>query len=290
MFLFHLGDVIYSFGESRYYYDQFYEQYREYAAPIIAIAGNHDGMVSPGSTTPSLSAFLANFATAVPQVAHDAGGLARTTQVQPGVFYTFQAPFVRILALYSGSLESPGVISDDGVGTSQLEFLAAALQRVKEERYAGALILAHHHPAFTHNPAGWSTAMLQQIDAACAQAGVWPHAVLSGHAHNYQRFTRALDGRRTPYVICGNGGHEPLHKLSRGAALRTPVALAVPPRANGVGSVTLESYDDDDFGYLRIVASAEALRIEYHPAADGPRAKTPDDRVTVSLATHALIH
>src|SRR3984957_13239914 len=34
-FFFHLGDVIYSFGEAKYYYDQFYEPYRDYPAPII---------------------------------------------------------------------------------------------------------------------------------------------------------------------------------------------------------------------------------------------------------------
>ncbi len=43
-FLFHLGDIIYNFGEAEYYYDQFYEPYREYPRPILAIAGNHDGM------------------------------------------------------------------------------------------------------------------------------------------------------------------------------------------------------------------------------------------------------
>ena len=36
-FLFHLGDVVYNFGESRYYYDQFYEPFRAYPAPIFAI-------------------------------------------------------------------------------------------------------------------------------------------------------------------------------------------------------------------------------------------------------------
>ncbi len=36
-FLFHLGDVVYYFGESTYYYDQFYEPYRNYPAPIVAI-------------------------------------------------------------------------------------------------------------------------------------------------------------------------------------------------------------------------------------------------------------
>src|SRR5262249_9708772 len=33
-FLLHLGDVIYNFGESQYYYDHFYEPFRNYAAPI----------------------------------------------------------------------------------------------------------------------------------------------------------------------------------------------------------------------------------------------------------------
>src|SRR5208283_2645746 len=51
-FFFHLGDVIYNFGERQYYYDQFYEPYRDYPAPILAIAGNHDGMVAPGVTVP----------------------------------------------------------------------------------------------------------------------------------------------------------------------------------------------------------------------------------------------
>ena len=44
-FFFHLGDVIYNFGEAQYYYDQFYDPYRAYDRPIFAIPGNHDGMV-----------------------------------------------------------------------------------------------------------------------------------------------------------------------------------------------------------------------------------------------------
>ncbi len=32
MFMFHLGDVVYSFGEHQYYYDQFYEPFRAYDA------------------------------------------------------------------------------------------------------------------------------------------------------------------------------------------------------------------------------------------------------------------
>src|SRR6266849_3470115 len=33
-FFYHLGDVVYDFGESQYYYDQFYEPFRNYPAPI----------------------------------------------------------------------------------------------------------------------------------------------------------------------------------------------------------------------------------------------------------------
>ena len=61
LFFFHLGDVIYSFGEGQYYYDQFYEPYRNYPAPIVALAGNHDGMVAPGTNASTLTAFLENF-------------------------------------------------------------------------------------------------------------------------------------------------------------------------------------------------------------------------------------
>ena len=61
LFFFHLGDVIYSFGEGQYYYDQFYEPYRDYPAPIVALAGNHDGMVAPGTKATTLAAFLENF-------------------------------------------------------------------------------------------------------------------------------------------------------------------------------------------------------------------------------------
>ncbi|MGF6802515.1 hypothetical protein OKW48_006011 [Paraburkholderia youngii] len=55
-------------------------------------------------------------------------------------------------------------------------------------------------------------------------------------------------------------------------------------------AVVLESYDDRNFGYLRLVANARQLRIEYHPAVDGPNTKTPDDQVTIDLATRQVAH
>ena len=80
-----------------------------------------------------------------------------------------------------------------------------------------------------------------------------------------------------------------LAKLSKKGAipLRTPQALAVPAHSD---KVTLENYDDQNFGYLRVIVSPSQLRIEYQPASDGPDAKTPDDFVTVDLASRRIVH
>jgi hypothetical protein len=286
-----LGDIVYSFGESQYYYDQFYEPYRDYPAPILAVAGNHDGMVSPLNHALSLDAYLRNFCAQGFLVTPEAGGLSRTAQIQPGVFFTFEAPFVRILVLYSNTLEDPGVIADSNIGSSQQAYLQAALARVKRENYRGALLIAHHHPPYTAGGRhGWSADMQAQIDRICAGAGVWPHAVLAGHAHSYQRFTRTRPGgEQIPYVVCGNGGHNLVPLVKAGSpALRTPqVIQAASP---GGDQIVFENYDCTHYGYLRIVATAAQLRIEYHPATDGSGVKTPDDSVTVDLTGRRLVH
>ncbi|HTT12576.1 MAG TPA: metallophosphoesterase [Burkholderiaceae bacterium] len=290
-FNFLLGDIVYSFGERQYYYDQFYEPYRDYHAPVFAVAGNHDGMVSPLQHEKSLQAFLRNFCADRFCVSPDAGHLSRTAQIQPGVFFTFEAPYLRIIALYSNTLEDPGVIAEGNIGNSQLQFLRAALGRVKSERYSGALLFAHHHPPFVaQSKHGWSVDMQAQIDQICNEAGVWPHADLAGHAHNYQRFTRTRpDGTEIPYVVCGNGGHN-VQRLTRSGqpAIRAPQVIQ--EASKGQDQIVLENYDDQNYGYLRVVASARQLRIEYHPAADGAHTKAPDDHVTVDLTKRKLAH
>jgi hypothetical protein len=286
-FFFHLGDVVYYFGEATYYYDQFYEPYRDYPAPIIAIAGNHDGVVYASDPETTLEAFLRNFCAPAAAPSPDAGGLVRTTMIQPGIYFTFEAPFVRVLGLYSNVLEDPGVISAQNGTTNantvldarQTDFLTAALTRIKSENFTGAVIVAVHHPPFTGGSShGGSPLMLADIDAACTAAGVWPHAVFSGHAHNYQRYTRAINGMEIPFVVAGCGGHTPLSKMR--TTLRTPYPID--------SSLTLNSYDDTDFGYLRVIVNAETLTIEFHPQSDGGTTKTPDDTVTVTLATHSV--
>src|ERR1700733_3277815 len=124
-FWYHLGDVVYYFGQDQYYFEQFYDPYRNYNAPIFAIPGNHDGALFANETAKSLDAFVANFCTAQPIHNPDSQGAVRTTMDQPGGFFTLNAPFVKVIGLYSNTSEggTEGVISSPKIGTAQLTFL-----------------------------------------------------------------------------------------------------------------------------------------------------------------------
>ncbi len=220
-FMFHLGDVIYNFGEAEYYYDQFYEPYRAYDRPIFAIPGNHDGNVTytkGGDTpdTPTLQSFIENFCTAAPAAPPDGGGLVRTTMTQPGVYFTLDAPFVSIIGLYTNVLEGPGVLTDQNgayptlTGDHQYAWLVSELQRLAPQRKAlerAVIVACHHPPASADTVHGGSTGLSADLDRAFAEAGLWPDAILSGHAHVYQRFARAVNGKQLPYIVSGCGGH-----------------------------------------------------------------------------------
>jgi hypothetical protein len=101
----------------------------------------------------------------------------------------------------------------------QLAFLTAQLQNIKAQNYTGAVLIAVHHPPFSYSPppkAGGAgthignTLMLREIDTICQAQGVYPHAFLSGHAHDYQRYTRKLSfaGKNysVPFIVAGDGG------------------------------------------------------------------------------------
>ena len=120
--------------------------------------------------------------------------------------------------------------------------------------------------------------MLADIDACCTAAGVWPHAVFSGHAHNYQRYTRTLSGKQIPFIVAGCGGHNPLSPMR--ATLRTPYVIS--------DTLTLNSVDATDYGYTRVIVNDTTMTIEYHPQSDGGTTKTPDDMVTINLATYTV--
>jgi len=334
-FLFHLGDLVYNFGESAYYYDQFYEPFRDYPAPIFAIPGNHDSFVLPKTPKGSepLTIFKRNFCSATPGVTVEAGSLHRTSMTQPGVYFALDAPYVRIIGLFSNALEDPGVISsqtssstgkskkavkrkkgDKATGGNpswpavpdyQLAFLTAQLQSIKSTNYQGAVILAVHHPPFIYSPPGGgsgggthygSPLMLADIDTICKNVGVYPHAVISGHAHNYQRYTRKLqfDGRSysVPFVICGDGGHNvnTLVKSSFGKPTAEPgdnIDVSYMDSGKIVQStgLTFNKHDDQNSGFLRVQATATYLTLTFNPVPKSGTAAKPDS-VTVNLAAH----
>ncbi len=284
-FFFHLGDVVYNFGEGQYYYDQFYEPLRAYDRPIFAIPGNHDGMVFGASADvpqiPSLQAFLRNFCATAPGPSPDAGGLVRSVMTQPGVYFTLDAPFVSIVGLYSNVLEGPGVISSQGgkypMTDDQLQFLEGELTRLKPLRQAGqqALILAVHHPPLSvDRKSGGTKGLSDDIDTACRKAGLWPDAVLSGHAHLYQRFTRRVNGRQIPYVVAGSGGFA-----------ATPPQPGVPPAPVTVGDVTLVKDPIVAFGYLTVMTDARTLTITF--GSTNP--SLAPDSVTVDLKNSLIV-
>jgi hypothetical protein len=318
-FLYHLGDVVYNFGEARYYYDQFYDPFRNYPAPIFAIPGNHDSFIVPG-TKPAdapLKTFQRNFCSEQVVITPEAGPLRRTAMTQPGVYFTLDAPFVRIIGLFSNALEDPGVISNLDkkkkwpVSNIQIDFLRTQLQLVKQQKFNGALLLATHHPAFSYSPPskadggggnhGCSTAMLQQIDTVCHEEGVYPHAFLSGHAHNYQRYTRIMNfgGNEidVPFIVCGDGGHNvnSLVRAQRGKTAVEPVASADVKYLEGTGGVAevkhllLAKYDDHNYGYLRIHVDKDYLKIGFHQVGLQSLAQSRYDMVTVRLADRHMV-
>lgn len=287
-FFFHLGDVVYNFGEAQYYYDQFYEPFRAYDRPIFAIPGNHDGMVFGASSSapqvPTLTAFLNNFCAASPAPSPEAPTIARSVMTQPGVYFTLDAPFVSIIGLYSNVLDTGGgIISSQGgkypIPDVQLAFLTAELTRLKPQRQAGqrAIIIAVHHPPLSCDvKTGGSGGLMQDIDSCCKNAGLWPDLLLSGHAHLYQRFTRTVNGRQAPYIVCGSGGF----------AATAPMT-GTPPAGTVVGDHKLEIAPIIQFGYLTITTNGKTLTASFNSAPRNAPAKQLDS-VTVDLVKGVL--
>lgn len=286
-FFFHLGDVIYEFGDDEiFYYEQFYEPYRNYNAPIFAIPGNHDGMLHQANETP-LQPFLNNFCAPLPAPSPDAHGLIRDTMTQPGVYFTLDAPFVSIIGLYSNILDSwpGGIISNyqgkyAKISNVQLDFLASELKRLSQlpPEKKGAIVIAVHHPSFGSGSKGGSPMLVADMDSIFTKTGIWPDAVLSGHAHNYQRYTRDVNGRQIPYVTAGCGGYniKPIFPTPT-----NDTKSKVPANSHAL------RYYAPANGYLKVSVSPQKLGIAFNStnSAYGKGA----DTVTVDLVTHKII-
>jgi hypothetical protein len=287
-FFLHLGDVVYFFGEGSHYYEQFFQPFQTYDRPIIAIPGNHDGVVNPYAPVPSLAAFMRNFCAATAGQSPDSGGIARSTMTQPGVYFTLDAPFVSIIGLYTNVLEGPGVISSQGgtyptINNDQLTWLQAELARLRPLRESGerAVILAcHHPPASAELIHGAASGFVRDLDNSFSAADLYPDAILSGHAHVYQRFTRTTGAVEIPYVISGSGGHE--------VVIPSDETGVTPPLTFGEYSLVVGPVPK--FGYLTVTVdmsapSSTTLAIEFNCPSD----PSANDGVKIDLGTRTIV-
>jgi hypothetical protein len=253
-FVYHVGDLVYYNGDESDYPSQFYEPYAHLNVPIVAIPGNHDGDNSDDPSVASLSAFMTNLCAAAPALPAGAEEYNRDTETEPNCYWTLAAQAVTIVGCYS-NVPQGGVIMPD-----QAAWLASELKAAP----AGApVIVALHHPPYSADAFhGGSQQMGEVLDAAFASSGRVPDLVLSGHVHDYQRFTRTMaDGQtKVPYVVIGNSGYHNLHKLANGAA----------PGQELVPGVVFEAGDDSHWGYLSLTSDGVKIAGTYASvAADG---------------------
>jgi hypothetical protein len=122
---------------------------------------------------------------------------------------------------------------------------------------------------------GGTTGLSQDLDRAFSEAGLWPDAVLSGHAHVYQRFARTVGSRTIPYVVGGSGGH----------ARTIPAGEKTGEAPATWGDFTLVSGPTVEFGYLTLtVDMSNAARPALTIAFSAPGRPKAADQVTVTLA------
>ena len=280
VFFYHLGDVVYYFGQASEYYPQFYEPYAKYQAPIFAIPGNHDGDVPPGDTTPSLDAFVRNFCAKKPLVVPDSVEVDRPAMTQPNVYFTLEVPFATIIGLYSNVPEG-GTFDDD-----QIKWFKDELSNAPKDK---ALIVTVHHPAYSADMYHSGSKVIEEtLDNAFSESGRFADVILTGHVHNYQRFTRKMGDRDIPYLVVGAGGYWHLHYMQKqpnGDPLQVPYTM---PDSNTV----LENYCENRHGYLIMQVTQDSLSGTYYTVPrphESWRAKSQVfDSFILDLATHRL--
>ena len=259
-FFYHLGDVVYYAGESANYWPEFYEPYLNYNAPIVAIPGNHDGDVNPATKDTSLQAFVRNFCAQSAVISPDNLEAPRRTMTQPNVFWTLDTPLVTIIGMYSNCPEG-GQVSD-----TQRQWFVSELEAADKKR---PIILAIHHPIYSaYGPHPGSTRLKMLLEESCQDAKRAPDVVLTGHVHNYQRFSAPLlDKKDVPFIVAGAGGYKKkLHVL--GASFHNALNQKKLPVQVDNEPELLENFNDWQHGYLRVTVTLKKIRVDYIAVPD----------------------
>jgi acid phosphatase type 7 len=288
-FYYHLGDVVYFAGDIDLYGDNFYETYKDYPGFIVAIAGNHDcqpddpqdGPVDPNKKP--LDGWVQNFMSKDPsQLGSQKTASARTQMDLPNVYWTFTTPFATFIGLFSNVGETEGEIHPDQVAWFKGELRAADPDL--------PLIVTVHHPPYSGDTehSGSSEVHTVLFDSFKATKR-YADLILSGHVHNYQRFTTQVAGPKgtlqIPCIVAGAGGYTSLGKVHQVDGQYPAVPL---PLGNGL---TLEQYDQDNFGFLRLEVSKTQILGTYFSAPysqGGTPTTSVMERFVIDLAAHTV--
>jgi acid phosphatase type 7 len=273
-FVYTVGDIVYFYGEEEEYPHQFYEAYAHVKHPIVGHPGNHDGDHDPLKPPPPkpLAGFMANFCAKTPAIPacdpHFEFG--RHTQTQPYCDWTLLLEAVTIVGLYSN------VPSGGHLEKSQLEWLTKELAEAPKDR---PLIVSLHHPPYSvDSHHGGSKKMGDLLDGAFAAAARAPEMVMSGHVHDYQRFSRTYGGKKITYLVIGNSGYHNLHRFAKDAKAGEEIE----------SGVTFEYGEDRKYGFVRLTVSGGKISGEFTGVRPGTMPDGSDATVTPAEDTFTI--
>lgn len=288
-FFYHLGDVVYFAGDIQGYGENFYETYAEYPGPIVSIPGNHDcqpddpqdGPVDPNKKP--LDGWVQNFMSKDPTRLGSLKTTSSRTQMDlPNVYWTFTTPLATIIGLFTNVSETEAELHQD-----QIDWFRSELTAADDDK---ALIVAIHHPPFSGDTEHSGSAVAEKVlFESSAATGKYPHLILSGHVHSYQRFTAKENGKNGPFdvtcVVAGNGGYSKLGKLHKidGSYPEAPMRVS--------DTLTLEKYDQDNFGFVRFEVTKKQI-VGMYFSAPYEETKTPQpkmvDKFAIDLKTKTV--
>ncbi|MEC3992586.1 metallophosphoesterase [Actinacidiphila sp. DG2A-62] len=211
------SDVLYPVGNANEYGPKFFRPYRDYAAPIYAIPGNHDwydgltGFMRVFCRAPALppaprprpltAAWWRTLLWASPQTPDDARldeerllrGAPSQQASQPGPYWAIDAGPLRIVGIDTGLLGD--------IDREQGDWLrrVSAGDRPKILVTGSPIYVdGEHHPCAIE---GGGT-----VDEIVTDPAHHYVAAIGGDIHNYQHYPVDVAGRRIEYVVSGGGG------------------------------------------------------------------------------------
>jgi hypothetical protein len=326
-FFFHLGDLVYK-GQNRddpdekdqrlLYREHFYDQYAGYPRSIFAVPGNHDGKDNPHPERSAIKHFLLNFCDAKRRQSPDDPAGRRLTMTQPYPYWVLRTPLAYVIGLYANNINGGQLDNPASADRPQYDWLVQTLKTIKHAADGRAVLIAVHYPLYSGannfrergdpnlGPTprlGRITPLAMLLQQAYRESKQFPDAVLSAHAHHYQRITCTYaDGRQIPHLVAGCGGHGPIENLAttceekQGPAAVVPGDVVLPPGLLIPASdrVQLVACNDQDFGFLRLTidANSKTLAGEYFAAFSESRDPTGlpalADSFVLDLEKHCL--